>query len=365
VAVLWIAIWLPSAFAQSETKQATPGELQQKKDYFRIVGEVEFEGEHVSYDDIIETYVVAETNGEMGEDRSNNRLYMSRRWVLRRLASGQLLAMKVPHAAGLWSDAEGVTPRDPRWDDPKYVQYFLRPPDEFLPQFYWIDSLSSPRAAEGYVSAFYYKQSFARLKIVKPIKLEFVVPSERAHDLAEQQRLSEPDFQLNPGQTEGSSDWWALSLQPVDKAVWSKMPKVSDTIRAHLEEQLILFDYKTVQEIWKAVGRKARRHWQVRNGDFGVAQPDKYPFPQNEGLLYGEGTGGYGDAIIPTKCTPPRPVVCDPLQGRVAFLAYTPHPGFQNGFRLRIGGLVIDVPGAGAVYDRKSDALYILGFDEF
>src|ERR1051325_8639670 len=190
VAAAWRAI-MPVALAQ-ETEQ----EIEARRDYFRISGEVEFDGQQVSYDEIVQVRTDIGTISTMGLKKGDNRIYMSRLWVTRLLKDSSALIMEIPAAWGLFGDLERPDNRpDPSWT-PEYIQGNMRPPPVILPEFYWANRATNPSFVEAYVSEAYYARPDARLKILKPITIDFVQSSLEAEAKALAQAKSEPPLPL-------------------------------------------------------------------------------------------------------------------------------------------------------------------------
>ena len=150
-----------------------------RSEFYRLTGEVQYGGERIVYDQTVETkYKI----GRRRDSDQITRIYeLGARihdpyTLAHRLKDGSALLLRLPTADGLWDDLEG-------YDTGQYtaeeVARKFRPPDEFLPELSWVDDLETPTLKERYLSEAYYTQPNARLRIVRPFKLESCRPRRR------------------------------------------------------------------------------------------------------------------------------------------------------------------------------------------
>ncbi|HEX6118592.1 MAG TPA: hypothetical protein VFZ03_04015 [Dongiaceae bacterium] len=225
VLVAAIATRLPGFTA---TADETVQEIESRRDHFRMSGEVEFDGERIVYDEIIQVRTDVGTVSTLGLKRGDNRVLVSRKWITRFLRNGGALVMEVPQAGGLFTDLERTDqPPDPLWT-PSYIKSRKRPPDEYLPEFLWFDKADHPTEVEVYVAESYYAQSKARLRIIHPIRIEFVsrTPEAEAKAMAERPvRLDDPT----------GFAWKAMTAVSIPLAVLGELP---ETTRLEFEKLL-------------------------------------------------------------------------------------------------------------------------------
>jgi hypothetical protein len=287
---------------------------------------------------------------------------MSRLWIFRKLPNDQVLFMEVPQAGGLWLDLEDDQQPDPRWSDPAYVTARLRPPAQFLPEFYSIDDIARPTVIEAYVSELYFDQPYARLKIIEPIRLEFVERSEEAHRVAMAQAKSEPNVDLANG---NDGRWWAPKLLLADKELWTRFPKIVGALASGGSSDVILFGRKTADEILVSAGKDYNKHWlNARSWNYGVPQPKRFPRPLGEGMLYHQATGFYGDEVIPLACATTPQIVCHSLLDRRGYLLFYKMQPSRPAWTLDYRGHAIDLGSVGAFYDRSAKQLFIVSGEQ-
>jgi hypothetical protein len=261
-------------------------EIESRRDHFRIVGEVEFDGERIAYDEIIQIRTDVGFNVDLGEVSGDIRTGYSRVRIARLVKSGGVLMMEVPSAGGLWTDLEGHATPQAHWTD-EYIERYMRPPREFLPEFYWFDDARHPKRAEAYISESYYDQPIARLKIIQPIRLEFVPRSPQAEATAIAQIESEPSFEYFEGRTAYGPGWWqTIFLLPLDRGEWSQIAEVASAVAEH-DSEVVKFNPATSKALHD-YARTALLWGDRRRTSFGVPQPRKYgddPF-HPDGILY-------------------------------------------------------------------------------
>lgn len=324
--------------------------------FFRITGEVSFDGEAIAYDDTIEVYISEKALAESAG-------LWSRSSIVRPLKAGGALMLEVPDVAGLWLDLQkGVKPR-PQWKDPSYVERRLRPPPEFLPEFYWINRLADPTVVEAYISESYYSQPKPRLKVLRPIRIEYVAPTTDAAQTAAEQKAAEPPIDLLKGRHFGSPGYWiGFTLLPVEAAVWSRVPEVVHQIEAASAENLVVLDRPSVEKLYSVAWPIYRAHWgDSRSEALGVPQPRKFPQPKGEeGMILGQWMGHYGDGRIPVRCDPSER--CMPLTDQRGFYIFYDklrHP------MLSVGQHSLDLAKVPAFYARDANLVYVIGKDGF
>jgi hypothetical protein len=343
-----------SALAIAPTTAARADQPPAPGIFFKITGEVECEGQRVVYDDVIEIRA-APTDGLPSITRGD---------IIRPLQSGAGLMMEVPSAGGLWLDLNKRRPQNPLWKDPEVVAAMLRPPPEFLPEFYWINNLTNPTVMESYIAEAYYQQPTARLKIIKPIQLVYVPPSLEARRIATDQALAEPKVDLTHGLRSGDPRWWtSFSLFAVEENVWRKVGVVAQAISAAGGQDHVLFDNRQGSALFDVAWPIYREHWaNTRPYHLGVPQPEKYPRPvAREGMLYGENTGYHGDGGLPVECAGTGGL-CRTLLDRKGYeIFYFDRPAPKLGFNSH----VIDLLSAPAFYDRNTNKIYMVGREKF
>lgn len=346
------AIWIVLTFrSSSDLAQVVGG----RRDHFRLVGEVEFDGERIAYDEIIEYRVVLGKISTMGLEKGDNRVGMSRLWIARTLASGSALLMEVPDAAGLFADFERIDePAKPAWT-PASIRDFMRPPPEFLPLFVSVDRADAPSVMEAYVSDAYYRQAHARLRIVDPIRIEFVPPTQEAHDTAWAQAHAEPHIDLyDPGEL--SDAWSGLRVLKIGREDWSRWPDVEPAISGAIESRASGVPMETENLLFRKAAREL--HW-------GSGHFRRYGVPQSKyadsgwGRLYQVEPSRRSDATIPVSCDW-QAMICSLEPGRGYHILYKRKLD-RPGTRIDIRGTLYDVRLGMAVIDHETSDVYLIG----
>lgn len=337
------AIWIALAFrSASEVAQ----EPSSRRDHFRLIGEVEFDGERIVYDEIVQVRFDVGTISVMGLKKGDNRIFVSRLWVVRPLKKGGALMMEVPQAAGLFTDLERTDePPEPNWT-PENIRDFLRPSEEFLPEFRWVDNLEHPTVIEVYLAESYYAQEKARFRIIRPIRIEFVPPTPEAEATALSQMEAEPrwDFRLPEGRS-----WNALVAIAIPLAEFSGLPPEA---KRQFEDLLARKEAVLPEEVEQTLVDYARLQLNIlpnyRSRGYGVPQPKKYP--DGHGILYGQAIDPTADADIPISCEIGTKQ-CRVRDGESGYAIFYPSQ-FSTGdwavtagttaFQLRTGGSHID-----------------------
>lgn len=262
-------------------------EIESRRHHFRVVGEVEFEGERIVYDEVIQVRIDVGYVSTMGLVKGDNRRIFSRLWVKRVLRSGGVLFMEVPDAAGLFADLEHPDqPHPPRWT-PSYIQHYLRPPAEFLPEFLWLDRASDPTVIEGYLSEAYYAQAAARLRVVAPIRIEYVARTPEIEAIALAQKQSEPLVEI----TTPDGTWWhaPLGYSVTFTQLRQLAPEIAVEIDEGRTEGFSVLSKEASEALFAITGRDLRFAWGYRTRGDGVPQPKKYP--DGHGILYRKWAG--------------------------------------------------------------------------
>lgn len=337
------AIWMVWALrGSSEVAQ----ESNSRRDHFRMVGEVEFEGERIVYDEVIQVRIDVGTISVMGLKKGDNRIFVSRLWVVRQLKNGGALMMEVPQAAGLFTDLERTDePPEPNWT-PENIRDFLRPPEEFLPEFRWVDNLEHPTAIEVYLAESYYAQEKARFRIIRPIRIEFVPPTPEAEATALSQMEAEPhwDFRLPEGR-----NWDALVAVAIPFGDLSGLPLEA---KLQFDDLLARKEAMIPADVEQTIRDYARLQLNIlsnyRSRGYGVPQPKKYP--DGHGVLYRQAIDPTADADIPVSCDI-RAKHCRVHDGETGYAIFYPSQ-FSTGdgtvtagataFQLRTGRSLID-----------------------
>jgi len=324
-----------------------------RRDYFRVSGGVDFEGEHIVYDEIIQVRTDVGVIFTMGLVKGDNRVFMSRLWVTRLLKNGGALVMEVPEAWGLYGDLEHPGKPLPKNWTPKYIEKYLRPPPEILPELYWTSRPANPTFVEAYLSESYYARPKARLKIVTPFKIDFVPPSPETEAKAIQQKNNEPPLPLGP---DGRVGWMAHNAYVIPQSEWTKIDAVASFPKAADTDA----DVVLPRDLAEALGRYARLqlHWDPHPASeaYGVPQPVK--FPDGEGVLYRQASGLYASDTIPLRCAENMTEcrMAEDQKGSVVF--YREQKGPAK-FTVVVNGVSFRMDGGGAVYDHVSGAIYI------
>lgn len=141
-------------------------EKEQPEFYYHLVADVEFDGEHLVYDE----YILCEAFLIKRPGQANNRGYrVSSVAMGKRLDKGGGLFLVPPQACGegnrVWNEnqeKDNSTEIDMQSSFSK-----IELPDNILPFFYWSDDADRPTILEGYNSESYFDQSYSRLKINK------------------------------------------------------------------------------------------------------------------------------------------------------------------------------------------------------
>ena len=264
-----------------------------RSEFYRITGEVQYGDERIVYDQTVESKYKIGRRRDL--DRITRIFEAGARihdpyTLAHRLKDGSALLLRLPSADGLWDDLEG-------YDTGQYtaeeIARKFRPPDEFLPELSWVDDLETPTLKERYLSEAYYTQPNARLKIVRPFKLEFVPTSQEAEAVAAAQRAAAPKLAKK---AEDHPELVALyALSPPQ---WSSHPEIADFLKTVPQAELSILP-KDLKEIIRQIGIENR--WGVpRYTQAGISQPTKYP--DTKGMLFGADPEQYADAAIPLDC---------------------------------------------------------------
>lgn len=344
-----------SGCAASETadRSADVAKIEARRDYFRIVGEAEFDGERISYNEIIQVRTDIGVISTMGLVKGDNRIYMSRLWVTRLLKDGSALIMEVPEAWGLFGDLERTDGQmDPSWT-PAHIRDYMRPPPEILPEFYWADRATDPTSVEAYVSEAYYAQPRARLKVLAPFKIEFVPSSPDAEATAIAQKNSEPPLPLGE---DGRVDWAAPLAIAIEKADWSKLDEVSTAVQDNAGTDFAL-PSPLPSALRDYAGRSLRWEMNPTSDAYGVPQPSR--LPNGEGVLYRQATGRHADDTVPVRCDASFSQCSLSLdeRGFVVFYKHK-HPNFN--FSVKVGSVTAFGPGGLlAIYKHDNETIYL------
>jgi hypothetical protein len=337
-------------------------EVESRRDHFSIKGVVEFDGERIVYDEIIQIRTDVGFTSDMGQVRGDNRTLMSRLWIIRPVRSGGVLVMEVPDAGGLWTDLEGHVPPQEKWT-PQYVERYLRPPPEFLPEFYWFNDLENPTVAEGYISEAYYEEASARLKIVEPVRLDFVPPSPETEAKAIAQMKAEPVLDFVKGRVGGKaygSSWWqAVYLVELSPDEWARVPEVVEAVQAS-GHAVVTLAPKAPEPLLEFAHRTLKRAAMQGGPRYGVPQIRKYAADKYHryGVLYQSGSGLSADSIVPVSCDA-ESKVCKALMDRRGFLIF--YDNFRpSGGTLDLRRISVPLKFGSAVYQRDTQKLYII-----
>jgi hypothetical protein len=333
----------------------TAQDIEARRDHFRIVGEVEFEGERISYNEIIQVRIKLGTISTMGLKKGDNRSGMSRLWIARTLKGAGALLMEVPDGGGLFTDLERVDqPREPHRTQEQINQY-LRPPPEFLPVFFWVDHVTRPSAMEAYVSEAYYKQPNARLRIVQPIRIEFVPPTKEADEIAWAQAHAEPHVNVyEPG--EMNDAWNGFRLLKVSRHEWTQWPDVAPVIANALEGE----DNTIPRHVEELIFRSARRvlHW-------GSGSYERHGVPQSQfanngwGMLYRASASLRADATIPVACDWTT-MMCALAEGQ-GYHILSKRRLNQSGIKITLAGRLFDLRLGMVAIDQNTSDIFLVG----
>jgi hypothetical protein len=337
--------------------QAEIDELEQRRDHFRIVGVVEFDGERIAYDEIIQVRIDVHFESDLGKLRGDVRQPVSRSWVVRPVQSGGALAMEVPNASRLWADLKGYLPPNRNWS-PAYIARYLRPPPDVLPEFYWFNDLRNPTIAEAYVSESYFAQPFARLKILEPIRLEYVPDSPEARTAAIRQMKEEPRFDYVKGRVPHGHGWWkAVILLSVTKDQWRRSPEIVAAVARLKTDSPSLLQVKTpLSEFFPSWGGEHHRR-------YGVPRPRQYgsdPYHPS-GLVVEEFGVRYVDQAIPTMCTNTGTKtipVCTPVLNRNGYIMFYDGMSTSRGRLIDINSTELLIKRASVIYVPQTSTIY-------
>jgi len=332
----------------------TAEEVEARRDYFRISGAVDFEGERVVYDEVIQVRVDIGVISTMGLVKGDNRVYMSRLWVTRLLRNGGALVMEVPRAGGLYSDLDHPGKPLPKTWTSSYIEKYLRPPPEILPEFYWANRQTDPTLVEAYLSESYYALPNARLKIVEPFKIDFVPPSSEAEAKAIGQKNSEPPLPLGP---DGRVGWIAPFAYEIPRSEWMKIDAVASFLGGTDSNADIVLDGDLIDPLARYRTSQMHRNPHPSSQTLGIAQPVKYP--DGEGVLFRRATGLYASDTIPLSCGEDM-TECHTAEGQKGSLVFYREQKGPERFSVVINGENHRIDGRGAVYDHVSGSIYLL-----
>jgi hypothetical protein len=324
-------------------------------DHFRIVGTVEFEGERISYNEIVQIRISLGMISTVGLKKGDNHVGISRLWIARILKGGDALLMEVPDAAGLFTDLERTSePPDSGWTE-QYMRDYLRPPPEFLPAFFWVDDAKAPRVMEGYVSETYYQQSSARLRIVEPIRIEFVPPTREADETAWQQARAEPHIELyKPGELSGA--WSGIRILRINEDEWTQWPDVAPAIASAIENGVDALAPDIEERIFHSARRLLR---------WGSASYERRGVPQSKfaesgwGMLYRADGSLRADATVPAACDWTT-MTCTLAEGQGYHILYKRRMN-QPGIKIMLAGRLIDLRLGMVAMDRDTSDIFLVG----
>jgi hypothetical protein len=344
-----------SGCAASETadRSADVAKIEARRDYFRIVGEAEFDGERISYNEIIQVRTDIGVISTMGLVKGDNRIYMSRLWVTRLLKDGSALIMEVPEAWGLFGDLERTDGQmDPSWT-PAHIRDYMRPPPEILPEFYWADRAINPTSVEAYVSEAYYAQPRARLKVLAPFKIEFVPSSPDAEATAIAQKNSEPPLPLGE---DGRVGWAAPLALAIEKADWSKLDEVTRAVQDNSGTDFAFTD-PILRILVDYASTKLR--WRLNPTSFAYGVPQPMRFPDGEGILYRKASGRHADSTIPIRCDPNFNRCALSLNER-SFVVFYRHKLSTLNFSMSVGSVTRSGQAGRAIYKHDNETIYLI-----
>jgi hypothetical protein len=166
------------------------------------------------------------------------------------LKDGGSLLLRLPSADGLWDDIEGY---DEEPHSAEEIARKLRPPAEFLPEMSWVDDPEKPTVKERYLSEAYFTQPNAKLKIIRPFKLEFVPASEGSESVAAAQRAAAPKIsKLAEGIPEPAA------LFAIARSQWSSHPDLAAFLEKSPQTELTILRPNIVKQSgksgWRASG---------------------------------------------------------------------------------------------------------------
>lgn len=343
--VLCAAAAIVGIYVKTQCFADSMPQIESRSDRFRLSGAVEFDGERITYDEIIQVRIDVGTTSTMGLKRGDNRLFFSRLQVTRRLKGGGALVMEVPQAAGLFTDLERADEApDPRWT-PDYITAYLRPPPEFLPEFRWVNSIDHPTSIELYYTEAYYAQENTRLRIVSPIHIEFVPPSQEAEMLVMQQMESETPVNISDP---NGLEWGALMATEIPFAELAKLPPdVRIQMDKLMSENGVQIPIEPAKRLWTYAHQVMNVMPGLRSERLGVPQPRKYP--DGYGRLYRGAIPQTADYGIPIRCSEleKRCVIAGGERGYAVFYRA---PYWFGGWTIQVGNAVNPAkPGEGIV----------------
>lgn len=332
----------------------TAEEVEARRDFFRISGAVEFEGERVVYDEVVQIRTDAGVISTMGLVKGDHRVFMSRLWVTRLLRNGGALVMEIPDAGGLFDDLEHPGKPLPKTWTLSYIENYLRSPPEVLPVFYWADRQVDPTRVEAYLSESYYALPSARLKIVEPFKIDFVPPSPEAEAKAIGQKTSEPPLPLGP---DGRVGWIAPVAYEIPRSAWTRIDAVDSFLRGTDTNSNVVLNRDLIDLLARYQTGQLHRHPHPSRQNLGIAQPVK--FPDGEGVLYRRASGLYASDAIPLSCSEDM-TECHMAEDQKGSLVFYRDQKGPDQFSVVINGESRRIVGGGAVYDHVSGSIYLL-----
>lgn len=332
-------------------------EIESRRDHFRIVGEVEFDGERIAYDEVIQVRVDVRTISVMGLKKGDNRVLMSRLWVSRLLKGGGALLMEVPSAAGLFTDLERGP--DPKMT-PSHIRDHERPPEVFLPEFYWIDRPTKPSVVEVYFSESYFAEQKARLRIIRPFRIEFVPATPSAESLALEQMASEPKIDLD---NQYGLAWNGMLGFEIPFAEFGQLPPaLAAQLEHYRSRRATTLPEPITHQLWDYARQTLRFGFGHRTHGYGTPQPVRYP--DGHGILYRQWDGTSSDAALPIECDIDTQVcrLREDIRG-FTFLYRTNFPG--SAWRLRIGEQVLPIVFGQSLVDNSGGRILLIGYTSF
>jgi hypothetical protein len=309
--------------------------------FYRIAGEVQYDGERILYDQVVENrYEVGRRRNSKQIERTGPMAPGYGPYTLAYpLKDGGALLLTLPFTLDLWNENEPFG-REPHL-----------PPAEFLPALAWVDDLQSPTVKESYVSEAYFSQQKARLKIVRPFRLEPLAPSKELEDQAAAQRAAAPSVSEA---AESNPD--GIALYSASREQWSGSPEVAAFLQSPPEGEIIVLP----AELWQSllpVRMKVGGGWPAYPRA-GIPQPIRYP--KTYGRLANSLAGSYADRAIPVDCTPTTRA-CDVWLDELGYYRGTYAMKIREGsFTLALPQGRVQMKGSGAIYVRSLDRLFLV-----
>ncbi|WP_321395891.1 hypothetical protein [Emcibacter sp.] len=234
---------LSLAWGLLTTNSPEKEEEAQPKFYFHLYADVEFDGEHVVYDD----YILCEAYVYKYLDRAADRGYVMGSIAQgKRLAGGGVLFLKTPHFCGYGNKAWNKNRRQQpieRLTDQAALQA-IEPRTDYIPLFYWSDDDTHPTVMESYESETYFKQPYARLKINRVVVDDYTtVLPDGVEGLDYREKLPDP---MSPSFLRAKNSevpeekreeyksigggWVSYALHPVFEEEWETAPSLREML---------------------------------------------------------------------------------------------------------------------------------------